>query len=253
VLIDTHCHLNDPSFTESLPAVIERAEAAGVTAFVVPSYDRASLERTAELARLYPSRILPAFGIHPWFLSEPLNTDELLLYLRLERTVAVGEIGLDFSPDAGAQEPQVESFTRQLDLAADLDLPVLIHCRKAYERLHSILESYRGRIRGVLHSYSGSAEMMARFTDLGFYISFSGALTKQTARKYHKNAAAVPIDRFILETDAPSIATETTVASEVEPRHTVEVALKMAEIRGTSFDEICEKSTENARRLFNPP
>ena len=91
---------------------------------------------------------------------------------------------------------------------------------------------------------------MFKFLDLGFYISFSGSVTRKTATKYHRNAAAVPLDRVLLETDAPSIATETTAASEVEPCHLVEVARKVAEIRGISLEEICAKTTENARRLF---
>ena len=101
-----------------------------------------------------------------------------------------------------------------------------------------------------MHSYSGSREMMARFLDLGFYISFSGAVTRRTAKKYHKNAVAVDGDRFVVETDAPSIATETTVASKVEPAHTAEVARRIAGLRAVSFGEICRLTTANAERLF---
>jgi TatD DNase family protein len=95
--------------------------------------------------------------------------------------------------------------------------------------------------------------MIMRFIDLGFYVSFSGSVTRRTAKKYHKNAVLVPIDRLLVETDAPSIATETTVASQVEPRHTVEVAQKLAELRNVPFDEICTISTDNAKRLFRIP
>jgi TatD DNase family protein len=250
MLIDTHCHLNDPSFAESLPAVIERAEAAGVTTFVVPAYDLPSLERTAELGRLYPEKILPAFGMHPWFLGEPFTAGDLRPFLQSRETIALGEIGLDLSPDAGPEAPQIDAFVMQLDLAEEFDLPVLIHCRKAYDRLYQILRGRGSRVSGILHSFSGSTDMMMRFVDLGFYVSFSGALTRRTARKYHKNGSVVPMDRFVLETDAPSIATETTLASQVEPRHTVEVAQKLAEIKGIPFEEIRERSTENAKRLF---
>jgi TatD DNase family protein len=247
MLIDTHCHLNDPSFADTLAAVMDRADAAGVSRFVVPAYDRASLERTAELARFYPERIMPAFGIHPWFVSEPFTADELRTFLSLPQTVAVGEIGLDFSPDTGPEASQIEALVLQLDLATECGLPVLVHCRKAYDRLYRILLSYRGRVRGVLHSYSGSTEMMTGFLELGFYVSFSGSVTRRTARKYHKNASSVPLDRLLVETDAPSIATETTPALQVE------VARKVAELRGISFDDVCRASTENAKRLFNVP
>lgn len=250
-LVDTHCHLNDPIFSDRLPEVLERAKEAGVTAFIVPSYDIESLERTAILFGRHPENIFPAYGLHPWFLSE--NTDFSLLcpYLLKEETVAVGEIGLDFSLECPPAEIQVSALIRQLDMAAESGLPVLIHCRKAFDRLYEILSSYRGRIRGVLHSYSGGKDGMNRFLDLGFYLSFSGSVTRQNARKYSQCAKAIPLDRMLLETDAPSIATQSTVASEVEPRHILEVADKIAEIRNLSISEVCGRSAENARMLFS--
>jgi len=249
-LIDTHCHLNDPAFADTLPEVIGRAKAAGVRAFIVPAYDPESLTRTAELAALYPDAVFPAYGLHPWFINAAVDFDALASCISLKDAVAVGEIGLDFSPECPPAEVQVPVFLRQLDMAAESGLPVLIHCRKAYDRLHDILKSYRGRIKGVLHSYSGGKDAMPRFLDLGFYISFSGSVTRANARKYHKAAAAVPSDRFLLETDAPSIATESTVASEVEPRHVLEVAEKIAELRNLPLAEVGRVSTENALRLF---
>ncbi len=249
--IDTHCHLNDPAFTETLPDVIARANAAGVYAFVVPAYDVESLKRTAELASLYPDGVFPAYGLHPWYIADPVAFDLLRSYIVRKDAVAVGEIGLDFSPECPPAVVQVPAFTRQLDMAVEAGLPVLIHCRKAYDRLYEILKSYKGRIKGVLHSYSGGKDAMTRFIDLDFYISFSGSVTRPTARKYHKTAAAVPVDRFLLETDAPSIATESTVASQVEPRHVLEVAEKLAYLRSTPLAEVGRLSTKNALRLFN--
>ncbi|OPY91563.1 MAG: putative deoxyribonuclease YcfH [Syntrophus sp. PtaU1.Bin208] len=140
---------------------------------------------------------------------------------------------------------------RQLDMAAAFGLPVLIHCRKAYDRLFEILKPYRGKLKGVLHSYSGGKDGMARFIDLDFYISFSGSVTRRNARKYQKTAGAVPQDRILLETDAPFIATESTVASEVEPCHLLEVAQKITEIRGLMLSEVCRVSTGNTLRLFD--
>ena len=254
MLIDTHCHLNDPAFDPALPEVIDRAERSGVLSFVVPAYDRDSLRKTMDLSSLYRGRILPAYGIHPWYAADTINYDILLSYLRRENTVAVGEIGLDFTPhETPPEQLQVAAFRRQLDYARDLNLPVLIHCRKAHDAVYDILKTYHGGVRGVMHSFSGNVEFMNRFLDLGLYISFSGSVTRETAKKHHKNARAVPIDRLLVETDAPSIATETTRASAVEPRHTIEVARKIAELRGISFEEVCSKSTENARGLFGLP
>lgn len=250
--IDTHCHLNDPVFQTMLPDLIERAKAAGVGRFIVPAYDWKSQERTAQLAASFPGIIFPAYGFHPWFITEGLDAEELRSQLLRKKAIAVGEIGLDFSsPAYPSADEQVQAMIRQMDIAVELHLPVLLHCRKAYDALYGILKRYHGRLEGVLHSYAGGSEGMARFVELGFYISFSGAVTRSNARKYHKTATAVPLDRMLLETDAPSIATASTVASAVEPRHILEVAGKIAELRSISLEEVCRQSTENALRLFS--
>ena len=253
MLIDTHCHLNNPAFEKTLPEVMARAANVGVHRFIVPAYDLESLGRTAELPFSFPGVIFSALGIHPWHVDEKLGYAEILSFIRRHPPTAIGEIGLDFSPECPPREIQIKSLIRQLEWAGELGLPVTIHCRKAYDVLYQILLDQGGKIRGALHSFSGSKEMMFKFIELGCYIAFSGSVTRKTAGKYHKNAQAAPLERILLETDAPSIATETTVAAEVEPRHIVEVAQKVAEIRGISFEEMCERTSENARRLFALP
>lgn len=249
--IDTHCHLNEALFAATLPDVIARAKSAGVSRFVVPAYDRESLERTAQLAESYPGNIFPAYGLHPWFIEDSRDPEIVRPFLLREDAVAVGEIGLDFSSaDYPAAREQMKALIQQLDMAAELNLPVLLHCRKACDPLYDILKEYQGRLQGVLHSYSCGADNLPRFMELGLYVSFSGSVTRSNARKYHRTAAAVPLERILLETDAPSIATESTVASAVEPRHILEVAAKIAEIRSIPLSEICRQSTENALRLF---
>ncbi len=158
----------------------------------------------------------------------------------------MGEIGLDFSPECPPPEAQREPFRLQLDLAAELGLPVLIHCRKAHDELLKILTRYKGKLRGVLHSFSGGRDLALRFIELGFHIAFSGSVTRTTAKKYHKTAAGIPLDSLLVETDAPSIATQTTPASQVEPRHTAEVARTIAGLRGSTFEEIAQATTGNA-------
>jgi TatD DNase family protein len=249
-LIDTHCHLNDPSFAQTLPAVMDRARAAGVGRCVVPAYDGASLERTAVLASLYPGTLLPAYGIHPWFVRDFSDPARLRAFIGRSDAVAVGEIGLDLSPECPPAELQVPALIAQLEMAAEFGLPVLIHCRKAHDQLYGILKPYRGRVKGVLHSYSGGPSGMDRFVEMDYCIAFSGSVTRVNARKYHRTAAAVPLERMLLETDAPSIATESTVASEVEPRHVLEVAGRIARIRDLPLPEVCRQSTANALRLF---
>jgi len=251
MLIDSHAHLNEPAFAEKLEEVIDRAKNASVKACVVPAYDRESLDRTFALAMRYPGFVFPAYGIHPWFVDDPDGIGLMKRYHDRWNAVAVGEIGLDFAVGSDCRERQIELFRKQLEIAVEYRLPVIVHCRKAFEALYGIIFEYRGKICGVMHSFSGSAEFMRMFLDLGFYISFSGSVTRKSARKYHRNARSVPTERYLLETDAPSIATESTPASEVEPMHLVEIADKMAELRNVEYEHICRESSKNAEILFN--
>lgn len=254
MLVDTHCHLNDPSFAHSLENVIERAIDRDVRQFIVPAYDVESLARTAKIVSRHPGVLFPAYGIHPLYVNDRTHVESLLgPYLKDHGIVALGEIGLDFVPASPPADLQIRVLRKQLSLASDLGLPIIIHCRKAHDHLYSMLTPYKGSLRGVMHSYSGSGDLMVKFLDLGFFIAFSGSVTRQTARKYHKNATNVPFHRLLLETDAPSIATETALASLVEPMHMVEVAQKVADLRGITYHEVCRQSTQNAARLFGFP
>jgi len=249
-IVDTHCHLNDPLFAGKLEGVIERSKESGVTAFIVPSYDLDSLARTEELSRKYPE-IYPAFGIHPWFASEGADISLVEKYSRENRTVAIGEIGLDFSEEIRVdRESQIRLFVEQVELAINLNLPVLIHCRRAHNELFEILKRYEFRIKGVMHSFSGNQEMLTKFLSLGFYISFSGAVTRTHAKKYHKNAKGIPEDRILFETDSPAIATRSVKAEDVEPRHILEVIEFVAALKGTTSERLASCSTRNAMELF---
>ncbi len=190
--VDTHCHLNDPSFADTLPDVIGRARAAGVGAFIVPSYGLESQECTARLAGRSPDAVFPAYGLHPWSARDPADIGTIRSYVSRKDALAVGEIGLDFSPECPPADLQIPVFVSQLDMVEGLGLPVLIHCRKAYDRLYEILKQYKGRLKGVLHSYSGGKDAMPRFIELDFYIAFSGSVTRRNARKYHRAAQDVP-------------------------------------------------------------
>jgi TatD DNase family protein len=251
MLIDSHTHLNEPIFADHIDEVIGRAKKATIDVCLVPAYDYDSLQRTNTLALDYPGFIFPAYGIHPWFVEDLFDPKKIRTYLDQGSAVAIGEIGLDFGVGFNNETQQIQVLKEQLNLAVEYELPVIFHCRKAFDPLYQILSSYRGKIRGVMHSFSGSKELMERFIDLGLYISFSGSVTRKSARKYHRNAEAVPKDRYLIETDAPSIATESTVASEVEPMHLAEIAQKMATLRNINYEDICLESTDNTKRLFN--
>ena len=154
-------------------------------------------------------------------------------------------------PGAPPAEQQLRLFTRQLDLAVSLRLPVIIHCRRAHDQLLTIVRRYRGSLSGVLHSFCGGAALAAQFCDLGLYVGVSGSVTRPAARRYHATARELPLDRLLLETDAPSIATATTPASQVEPCHTVEIARAVAQLRGIDDDEVARATTRNARTVFS--
>lgn len=249
-ITDTHCHLNDPSFENRIDEVIERANEVGVTDFIVPAYDMESLERTARFAERY-SNIHPAYGIHPWYIRKDFIISDLLPYLDDGAPVAVGEIGLDFAEDVTTpRELQKRVFVEHIELAISHNLPVLIHCRRAHNDMLEILKPFAGRVRGIMHSFSGSKEMMMEFLNMGFFISFSGAVTRSHAKKYHKNAISVPENRILFETDAPSISTQRVEAKDVEPCHIIEIIEFVSKLRDVDSRTLINASLENVIRLF---
>ncbi|MBF0101814.1 MAG: TatD family hydrolase [Desulfobacterales bacterium] len=250
MLIDTHCHLNDSSFDERLPEVIHRAKKHELCAIIVPAYDLESLSRTHRVCDHYPDFLFPVYGIHPWYVQPNINWNDLVFFINQPHTKAIGEIGLDHSEGCPSHDLQREALMIQLEYATTYNLPVIIHCRKAYEPLYEILKTYKGSIEGVIHSFSSSKEMMFKFIELGYYISFSGSVTRSKARKYHMNAKHIPLERMLLETDSPCIATESTVASQVEPRHSGEIAQMISQLRNLPYEHICDITTQNAKHLF---
>ncbi|MGB9599614.1 MAG: TatD family hydrolase, partial [Myxococcota bacterium] len=193
----------------------------------------------------------PAFGIHPWYVKEGFDISIVERFISSNRTVAVGEVGLDFSPEIETPgDRQIKYFIMQIEIAIKYNLPLLIHCRKAHREMLEILKRYSGDVRGVMHSFSGSKELLKEFESLGFYFSFSGSVTRSHATKYHKNATTVPLDRILFETDAPSISTKSVEARDVEPCHIVEIIKFVSELRNMKYEELVDISTENVRRLF---
>lgn len=246
-LVDTHCHLDVSPLGEQVEAVLARARAAGVATILVPAYDLASWDAVAALRR--HAGVHVALGLHPWVAAEPLEPGRLAERLRGERAVAVGEIGLDSKVEAPLPR-QLEVLRAQLDTAVTLDLPVMLHCRGAFEDLLAVVEDYRPRLRGVLHAFSRGPELARRFLDAGLDLAFGGALTRANASRVRRAAKVVPLDRLHLETDAPSIALEGIEPAQVEPRHVAAVATHLAAVLGISVEEVALRTTENARRLF---
>jgi TatD DNase family protein len=247
-LVDTHCHLTVDPLSRDTDAVLRRADAVAVRGFVVPSYDRASLEAVRALSRGKPG-VHAAYGLHPWVASEELDVPLLEMLLR-DGGVAVGEIGLDYALPDHDRARQRAVLERQLDLACALGLPAILHCRKAEEDLLDLVRARAPSLRGIVHAFSRGPELAERYLEAGLHIAFGGAITRPRAERARRSAALVPIDRILLETDSPSIGLEGIPAVETEPRHVATIARTLAALRGVTLEEVARATTANASALF---
>jgi len=250
-LIDTHVHLDFDHLRQDLPAVLDRARAAGVEGFVLPAYAREGWDAVAGIAADHAD-VHPALGIHPWRALDDFDMGDLRDRLRACGAVAVGEIGLDTVVESPGLDAQLPVFRDQLRLAVELDLPVILHCRGAFDVFCEILAA-EGPVRGVVHAFSRGPELARRFLDLGLHLGLGGAVTRPRARRVRRSAADIPLDRIVLETDAPGLGMDGVPDGENEPANVRAVAGALAEIRGVPADEIAAMTTANARELFALP
>ncbi|MBN1310811.1 MAG: TatD family hydrolase [Anaerolineae bacterium] len=257
-LVDTHCHLDFDAFDDDRDEVILRAIAAGVTHMVVPAVDFESMERVLKLAEQY-QEVYAAVGLHPNDIPADRDIDETIHTIRQAashpKVVAIGEIGLDYYWDARPPELQKEWLVRQLDLAADLKLPVILHNREATSDIIKVLTAWIQRAEmqdrpGVLHSFSATWKEAQTILDLGFFVGFTGPITYKKANELRRVAAHTSIDRILLETDAPFLTPHPHRGKRNEPAYVRYVAEKLAEVRGTDLDSICRQTSHNAHRLF---
>ncbi len=240
MLTDTHCHLADQPLFDDLPGVLERARNAGVKAMVVPSSSMGDWERVASLARR--PGITAAFGVHPWNAREGVDLPSLRN--RLAEAVALGEVGLDWKVDV-PRNIQMDCLEAQLILARELGLPVLLHCRGAFNELLELLKAHPPK-GAVIHAFSRGPELMRRFLEQGCHIGFGGAVTRAGAGNARASVVEVPEDRFVLETDAPWIGVE---GGPSEPSSLPRVAGTVAFLRGVSRKRVEAASSESADRL----
>jgi TatD DNase family protein len=247
-LWDTHCHLTFPPLAEARADVLARAAAAEVRGIVVPAYDVASWGAVAALRGTPGVRL--ALGVHPWAARDGILAARLDAALADTGAAAVGEVGLDFKIEGADRARQIALLEAQLDVAEARGLPVLLHCRGAFEELLEILRRRQGRVRGVVHAFSRGPALAARFVDLGLHVAFGGAITRPSAERAKRSAAAVPPERLLLETDAPSIGLDGVPPEATEPRHVRDVARALAFARGIDEAEVARITTANAGRLF---
>jgi TatD DNase family protein len=256
MLIDTHCHLDFERFNEDRHAVIERAIQAGVQRMIVPGVDLQNCTAVLKLAEQYDN-VYAAVGVHPNSTARWQDkwVDEVRQLADHEKVVAIGEIGLDNYWDKSPQTTQRWAMRAQLKLAAELNLPVIIHNREANEDTIRVLAEspLAGRDgAGVLHSFSGDWGTAQAALQMGFYIGFTGPLTFKKAAELRWIAAQVPNNRVLIETDAPFLTPEPYRGKRNEPAYVARVAAQLAESKGMTTAVIAQQTTENAMRLFWP-
>ena len=250
MLFDTHAHLNDPAFDEDRDALLETFRDAGVGLVLNAGCSLESSHDCIALAEKYPW-IYCSVGTHPDTADE-VNEEVLEAYRQMcknPKVKAIGEIGLDYYYETIPREVQKQAFRMQMQLAQELNMPVIVHERNAHDDGMRIVKEFKG-VTGVFHCYSGSAEMARQLVNLGWYIGFTGVLTFKNARKAVETAASIPLDRIVLETDCPFMAPEPYRGKRNHPGYLPRMAEKLAEIRGLSVEEVIRITTENAKRLY---
>jgi len=248
---DTHAHLDDPRYEEDFQRVLTNMEEAQVTRVTNIGFDLASSERSVALAKKYDF-IYAAIGVHPHDAQDATEEtwERLLKLAQEEKVIAWGEIGLDYYRDLSPRKVQQEVFIKQIELADQAGLPIIIHNRDAHQDLFEIIKAHTPKKGGVFHCYSGSWEMAKRILKLGFYISFAGPLTYKNARHTVEVAQQVPLDRFLVETDSPYLPPEPYRGKRNEPAYVRQVVERFAELRGLEVEEAASLAFENGRRLF---
>ena len=251
MLFDTHVHLNSTLYKKDLGEVIQRALIAGVTRMAVVGFDAPSNARAIELAEQYEF-IYAVVGVHP---SDARSATEagwikLREQLKHPKVVALGECGFDYYHDTSFNEIQREVFKKQLEIAKEMNLPIVVHMRDSVEDTYEMLSSEGRGLDGVLHCYSGDVAMMHKFLDLGFYIGLDGPVTFKNAHSVHAVAKAVPIDRLVIETDGPYLTPAPYRGKRNEPAYVTYVARKIAELKGMTYPEVCKITTENALAMY---
>jgi len=250
-LFDTHAHLDDGAFDIDREAVISGLAGAGVALVMNPGCSVASSRAACALAKKYPF-FYAAVGSHPDAADE-VDGDVCEEYRRLvkenPKVKAIGEIGLDYHYEDVPRARQLEAFRDQMALAAELNLPVIVHEREAHQDGMDVVREFP-QVTGVFHCFSGSAEMAKDLARRGWYVGFTGVLTFRNARRAREAAAAVPLDRIVLETDSPYMSPEPFRGRRNDPSKLYRMAEALAEVKGISPEEAARAAMENGRRLY---
>ncbi len=248
-MIDSHCHLDLKPLVYDLPKYLHEASAVGVAKYLVPGVHPDGWQRMSELAAEY-SVIMPAFGIHPMHAAAAVGPTLDKLAELAPSGVAIGEIGLDPAYDVSL-ELQEKAFRAQIRIALEHGLPLLVHCRRLFQKTLKILKDEGvERIGGIMHAFSGSPEMAMEFIKLGFAISISGTVTWTNAVKPLRIARELPLEHLVLETDAPDMTPQRYRGRFNRPAWMAETAAQVAQLRGLSIESVIAATACNTRRVL---
>lgn len=251
MFVDSHAHLQWDSFDADREQVLSRAEKAQVDCIVNIGFDLDSCLKGIKLAETYAG-LYVAIGIHPHNASQ--FSEETLITLKElaanPKVVAIGEIGLDYFRNLSPIEAQMKAFGAQLGLAQELGLPVIIHDRDAHADILQIISNFRGKVKGIIHCFSGNKEIAQQFLDLGFLISFAGNVTYPKAYPLHEAAKWVSLENMLIETDCPFLTPQEMRGKRNEPSYLPITARKIAELKGTSIEKVAEATTKNAKDIY---
>lgn len=254
-LVDTHTHVQMRQFNADRGAVVRAALAQGVTRMVVPGTDVATSRDALTLARAFPGQVFAAAGTHPHdadgFDARALAETRALA--REPEVVAIGEIGLDFYRNLSPREAQFEAIIKQIGLARELDLPIILHNRDSHAEMIATLKEHALGVRGVFHCFIGGRDMARDALDLGYYLSFAGPVTYPKNTELMDVAAWAPLDRILVETDAPYLTPTPYRSQRNEPRHVALTARHIASLRAMAFEDLAEATSRNAAALFRLP
>lgn len=249
MLIDAHTHVNFKDFDDDFDVVIKRALEADIWMINVGT-DMEMSQRAVELAHKYPEGVYSAVGIHPNDFSKEADFRLIAKMAEDEKVVGIGETGLDYfrTKEKEDQARQIDFFLKHIEIAKKVKKPIIIHCREAHSDVVQILKANAEGVSGVIHFFTGNLDDVKKYLDLGFYVSFAGVVT--FTRDYDEVVKWVPLDRMLVETDAPFVAPVPERGKRNEPFNARYTAQKLAEIKGVSFEDIALQTTKNARELF---
>jgi TatD DNase family protein len=251
MFIDSHAHLEMREFDRDRDQVVNRALGAGLDLIITVGTNLEDCFNAVEITKRYPC-VYAILGIHPHEVKDisPSIYEPLKKLAASEKVVGYGEIGLDFFRNLSPRDVQIKRFEEQLELAHELNLPIVIHDRDAHKETMDRLKKWPGKRRGIVHCFSGDARMAQECVDMGFYISITGAVTFKKSERLLDVVGKTPLERILIETDAPYLTPEPHRGERNEPAYVVFTAHKIAEIKGVPTEEVGRITSENARTIF---